>query len=182
MDFNSGSLPLNSISFYLSMATGELSAEIPQLENIAEGAAQSAQTETNGLQVDVRPPSNQSNSSCDTEGSLTAYADQTLRTLAAHDPSLDITFLPVPIDNSRPEVDGIARQKTSMSDVLQKEGNGSQPDSPKEQGSTSSFILKEWTQDKGKTYFATETSEVEELYDSKHGSGRCPQQDNVKHC
>ena len=91
MDFNSGILPLDFISFYLGMTTEELSAEIPQLENITEGTAQSAQTEMNGLQIDIRPPSNKSNSSCDTEGSLTAYADRTLRTLAAQDPSLDIT-------------------------------------------------------------------------------------------
>ena len=55
--------------------------------------------------------------------------------------------------------------------MLQKEGIGSQPDSPKEQGISSSFIIKEWTQDKGKEYFATDTSEVEELYDSIGAEG-----------
>ena len=44
----------------------------------------------------LRPVSNLFSSSGRTEESLSAYADQTLRFLAALDPSLDIIFLPAP--------------------------------------------------------------------------------------
>ena len=59
-----------------------------------------------------------SSSSGKTEESLTAFADSTLRTLAANDHSLDISFLPAPEQYSQPELHGVSPIKASESDTL----------------------------------------------------------------
>ena len=53
------------------------------------------------LQLGTRPLSNLSSSSGNTEESLSAFADQTLRTLAHSDPTLDISFLTAPNEDSQ---------------------------------------------------------------------------------
>ena len=171
MDFNSGSLPLDFISVYLDLTTEESTTEVPQLEDNVAGAAQTVLTEPVGEQVDKRPPSNQSNSSCDTEGSLTFYADKTLRALAANDLSLDIAFLPPPTGNVQTEKIIDERQDAPSSDSPRKELIATRPDLTMEQEISGSFAIKEPTPDNGKDYFSTDASEVEELYDSMGAVG-----------
>ena len=153
------------------MTTEESTTEVPQLENSVAGAVQTVLTEPDGEQVDKRPPSNQSNSSCDTEGSLTFYADKTLRALAANDPSLDIAFLPPPSRNVQTEKIIDEQQDAPSSDSPQKELVATRPDLTTEQGTSGSFAIKEPTPDNGKDYFSTDASEVEELYDSMGAEG-----------
>ena len=171
MDFISGSLPLDFISVYLDMTTEESTTEVPQFENSVVWADQPVHTEAVGEQIDKRPSSNQSNSSCDTEGSLTFYADKTLRTLAANDPSLDITFLPPPAGSIQTEKVTDEQQDAPSSDIPQKELVATQPDLTMKQGTSSSFAIKKPTPNNGKDYFSTDASEVEELYDSMGAEG-----------
>ena len=119
-----------------------------------------------------RPDSNQSTSSGNTEESLTTYAEQTLRTLAAEDPSLDISFLPTPTEKPYPEKDTSNKQGAPVSNEPQKTSDELQADPTREQGTSSCFVNKQTTAlDKSKDYFATDTSEVEEFYDSMGAEG-----------
>ena len=104
MDFNSGSLPLEFISFYLDMASEEqiTNTILPTSEN--PEVAEETNTAPKEPVVITRPDSNQSSSSGNTEESITTYAEKTLRTLASDNPSLDISFLTAP---AQPE-DGTA--------------------------------------------------------------------------
>ena len=172
MDFNSGSPPLEFICFYLDMACEEqiTEATLP----ITEGSETTRETGNapKDPAVTSRPDSNQSTSSGNTEESLTTYAEQTLRTLAAEDPSLEISFLPTPTEKPYSEKDTNVRQGAPTSDAPQKALNELQPDPSKEQGTSSCFAIRESTAlDKSKDYFATDTSEVEELYDSMGAEG-----------
>ena len=171
MNFNSGSLPLDFISVYLDMTSEESTTEVPQLENNIAGAKQAVLTVPVGEQVDNRPPSNKSNSSCDTEGSLTFYADKTLRALAANNPSLDIAFLPPPTENVQTEKKNDGQQDALSTDSPQKELIANRPDSTMEQGISGSFANKNSTPDNGRDYFSTDASEFEELYDSMGAEG-----------
>ena len=100
--------------------------------------------------------------------SLTTYAEKTLRTLASEDPSLDISFLPAP---ARPEDGRAGSTNVSQPMSLEREGEENSqfgellPGTSKEIGSH--FGL----QDKSKEYFATDTSEVEELLDDMGTEG-----------
>ena len=66
----------------------------------------------------LRPLSNLSSNSANTEGSRSSFADQTLRTLAALDPSLDITFLLAPSQSSQHGGIELALGKASESEAL----------------------------------------------------------------
>ena len=109
-----------------------------------------------------------SSSSGKTEESLTAFADSTLRTLAANDPSLDISFLPAPDQPSQPELHGISPMKASESETLRPNevethhtilGIQSASNLPDESSG-------ETSQSRARHYFETDASEVEDLYDS----------------
>ena len=168
MDFNSGSLPLEFISFYLDMASEEqvTSTILPTSEN--PGVAEETNTAPKEPVVITRPDSNQSSSSGNTEESITTYAEKTLRTLASDDPSLDISFLPAP---AQPE-DGTAGPiKVSQSIGFERLGkeafslDGMQPGASKKTGS---YIE---SRDKSKEYFATDTSDAGELLDEMGTEG-----------
>ena len=172
MDFNSGSLPLEFIRFYLDMASEEQITE--STLSITEGSEATRGTGdvSKNPVVTPRPDSNQSTSSGNTEESLTTYAEQTLRTLAAGDPSLDISFLPTPTENPYPEKDTSIKPGAPVSNEPQKASDELQADPTREQGTSSCFVNKQTTAlDKSKDYFATDTSEVEELYDSMGAEG-----------
>ena len=171
MDFNSGSLPLDFIPVYLDMTTEESTTEVPQLESNIAGAEQAVLTVPVGEQVGNRPPSNQSNSSSNTEGSLTFYADKTLRALAANDPSLDIAFLPPPTENVQTEKMGDDRQDAPSTDSPQKELNANRTGLTLKQGTSGGFANKNPTPDNGRDYFSTDASEFEDLYDSMGAEG-----------
>ena len=172
MDFNSGSLPLELIRFYLDMASEEQITEstLPFTEG-SETTRETGDTSKNSV-VTPCHDSNQSTSSGNTEESLTTYAEQTLRTLAAEDPSLDISFLPTPTENPYPEKDTSTKQGAPVSNEPQKKSDELQADPTWEQGTSSYFVNKQTTAfDKSKDYFATDTSDVEELYDSMGAEG-----------
>ena len=79
--------------------------------------SQSTGEEEATLQLGIRPLSNLSSSSGNTEESLSALADQTLRTLAHSDPSLDISFLTAPGENSQQKELEPTASKVSESEV-----------------------------------------------------------------
>ena len=95
-----------------------------------------------------------------------------MRTLATEDPSLDISFLPTPTENPYPEKDTSIKQGAPVFNEPQKASDELQADPTREQGTSSCFVNKQTTAlDKSKDYFATDTSEVEELYDSMGAEG-----------
>ena len=107
MDSYSGRFPLDFISFCLGMATeqqtenSELSTASPSVsvqglpERQAGPPQENRPTEIDAL-PGVRPLSNLSSSSGNTEESLSTFAEQTLHHLAQMEPSLDVTFLSAP--------------------------------------------------------------------------------------
>ena len=107
MDSYSGRFPLDFISFCLGMATeqqtenSELTTAGPSVsvqglpERHADPSQENRPTEIDAL-PGVRPLSNLSSSSGNTEESLSTFAEQTLQHLAQMDPSLDVTFLSAP--------------------------------------------------------------------------------------
>ena len=172
MDFNSGSLPLELIRFYLDMASEEQITELTL--SITEGSETTRGTNDapKNSVVTPCPDSNQSTSSGNAEESLTIFAEQTLRTLAAGNPSLDISFLPTPTENPYPGKDTSFKQGAPVSNEPQKVSDDLQVDLTRGQGTSSCFVNKQMTaMDKSKDYFATDTSEVEELYDSMGAEG-----------
>ena len=115
-----------------------------------------------------RPDSNQSTSSGNTGESLTTYAEKTLRTLASEDPSLDISFLPAP---ARPEDGTAGPTNVSQPMNLEREGEGSSQFGELLPGTSKEIDSHIGLQDKSKEYFATDTSEVEELFDDMGREG-----------
>ena len=94
----------------------------------------------------LRPPSNMSSSSGNTEESLTAFADTTLRILAANDTSLDISFLPAPAQTSQPEQQGMALIKASVSETLSLDHLEARREIPGNQGTSNRPMktLRKW--------------------------------------
>ena len=115
-----------------------------------------------------RPDSNQSTSSGNTGESLTTYADHTFLVLASMDHCLDISFLPAPKDVFRLEGDTIEPPKTSESLPLEQERTEPSQIDGQLQGTSGETGNKSGLSDKNKDYFATDASEVEELF---HGMG-----------
>ena len=103
MDSYSGKFPLDFISFCLDMTSErQIEANEPQTTDPALLAQDlSSRQHSDNFQLfeedgTARPLSNLSSSSGNTEESLSAFADQTLRTLVHLGPSLDITILSAP--------------------------------------------------------------------------------------
>ena len=168
MDFNSGSLPLEFISFYLDMASEE------QITDVTLPTTESSETtrETDNAPRDPvvisRPDSNQSTSSGNTEESLTTYAEKTLRTLASEDPSLDNSFLPAP---ARSGDSTVGPSNASQPISLGREGRESSQFGELLPGTSKEIDSQIGLQDKSKEYFATDTSKVEELFDDMGAEG-----------
>ena len=168
MDFNSGSSPLEFISFYLDMASEEqvTNTILPTSEN--SGVAEEINTAPKEPVVVMRPDSNQSSSSGNTEESVTSYAEKTLRALAGDDPSLDISFLP-PL--AQPEVRTAGPGKVSQSIGFERLGEETssfdqmQPGTSKETGNYFE------SHDKAKSYFTSDISGAGELLDEMGTEG-----------
>ena len=98
---HTGRTPLSTFFFRLDMSSEQKidipeSPTVPSLANIPECDSNQQQLVSqtgNDLSLGSRSLANLSSSSGNTEDSLTAYADRTLRALAAIDLHLDITFL-----------------------------------------------------------------------------------------
>ena len=115
-----------------------------------------------------RPDSNQSARSGNTEESLTTYAEKTWRTLAAEGPSLDISFFPAP---ARPEDGTAGPTNVSQSMSLEREGEESSQFGELLPGTSKEIDSHIGLQFKSKESFATDTSEVEELFDDMGTEG-----------
>ena len=125
-------------------------------------------TATRNESTDLRPASSMSSSSGATEKSFSVYADNTLRSLAINDPSLDNTFLSTTTQVPQSRELEPEPAKGSESEALETSHQGKQQDDPKEQGIFSQIdaLSINLTQDRVKNYFETDASEVEDLYDS----------------
>ena len=168
IDFNSGSLPLEFISFYLDMASEEqiTEATLPTTES-SETTRETDNAPKDPVVVS-RPDSNKSTSSGNTEESPTTYTEKTLRTLASEDPSLDISFLPAHA-RSRDITAGPSNAPQPIS--LGREGKRSSQFGELLPGTSKEVDSRVGLQDKSKEYFATDTSEVEELFDDMETEG-----------
>ena len=134
---------------------------------------QLAEGDSAGLHLDVRPPSNFSSSSGNTEESMTTFASQTLRTMASLDPSLDITFLATVHDDSPQKCSGPSTDKASESEaVIAKQPKTRRADAEGEGSSrlfdSNAFDLPEEPQ---RNYFETSASEIEDILDSAGEDG-----------
>ena len=130
MDSYSGRFPLDFISFCLDtmsehpVGTQETQTTSPAvttqslMDQPPSEQRQLAEGDSAGLHLDVRPPSNFSSSSGNTEESMTTFASQTLRTMASLDPSLDITFLATVHDGSPQKCSGPSMDKASESEAV----------------------------------------------------------------
>ena len=125
-------------------------------------------TATRVESTDLRPASNMSSSSGATEESFSVYADNTLRSLAINDTSLDITFLSTTTQVPQSRELELEPVKASESEALETGQHKNQQDDPKEQGIFSQIdaLSTDWTQNRVLNYFETDASEVEDLYDS----------------
>ena len=155
MDFKSGSLPLEFISFYLDMASEEQITDKTLPTSETSGVTRETANAQKDPVVISRPDSNQSTSSGNTEESLTTYAETTLRTLASEDPSLDISFLPAP---ARPEDSTAGPTNVSQPMSLELEGEGSSRFGEFLPGTSKEIDSHIGLQNKSKEYFATDTS------------------------
>ena len=172
MDFNSRRLPLEFISLYLDMASEEQITDVTQPATESSGTPKEMSDVPKELNATTRPDSSQSTSSGNTDESFTLYTAKTLQTMATADPTLEISFLPTPVEIPRPEENADPRGKTSVSVGLEKTNDELQPGPSKERRIPSCLISKQTASlDKNKDYFATDTSEVEELYDSMGAEG-----------
>ena len=104
--------------FPLGKSSEERLDETTPPENKDHDVLDSQLTLTKEDNLTLRPPSNMSSSSGNSEESLTTFADSTLRTLAANEPSLDISCLPAPVQFSQPELHGVSPIKASESETL----------------------------------------------------------------
>ena len=181
MDSYSGRFPLDFISFCLDMS----SEQEPPITDLAEATqdlsnpqhlnnSQPTEEEGVALQLGTRPLSNLSSSSGNTGESLSAFADQTLRTLANSDPTLDIRFLTVPNEDSHHKELEPSISKVSESNVPVTIQPRIQKIDVEQQSTTrlfdsSIFDLPEERQ--RKNYFETDASELEDLYDRAGADG-----------
>ena len=99
---------------------------------------------------------------------LFTYADRTLCIFVDIDPSWDNTFLPAPNRFSQTEKADPIAVKVSKSDVLECATSGPCQTSVIQQETLNQVVTdaSDWTHDRGHDYFATDTSQVEVLYDS----------------
>ena len=170
MDSFSGRFPLDFISFCLDISSEQQTeAKEPPITDSAEATqslpnrqhrdnSQSTGEEGATLQVGIRPLSNLSSSS--------GFADQTLRTLAHSDPTLDISFLTAPDENSQQKELEPTASKVSESEVSITIQPRIQKIDVEQQSATrlfdpSTFDLSEERQ---RNYFETDASEVEDIY------------------
>ena len=139
----------------------------PSLDKTPE-TVEEQPTATRGENTDLRPASNMSSSSGATKESFSVYADNTLRSLATNDPSLDITFLSTTTQVPQSIELEPEPAKASESEALETRHQGKHQGDPKEQGIFSEIdaLPIDWTQDRVKNYFETDASEVKDLYDS----------------
>ena len=185
MDSYSGRFPLDFISFCLDsksehpVGTQETQTTSPAvtaqslMDQSPSEQRQLAEGDSAGLHLDVRPPSNFSSSSGNTEESMTTFASQTLRTMASLDPSLDITFLATVHDGSPQKCSGPSMDKASESEaVIAKQPKTRRADAEGEGSSrlfdSNAFDLPEEPQ---RNYFETSASEIEDILDSAGEDG-----------
>ena len=111
-----------------------------------------------------------SSSSGNTEESLPAFADTTLRILAANDSflPLDVSFLPAPAQTPQPEQQGMASNKASVSETLNFDHVEARRETPGDQGTSNPTdeSSEQMARCRARHYFETDASEVEDLYDS----------------
>ena len=96
------------------MSSEERLDERTHPENKVHGVIENLLIPAKEDNVAVRPPSNMSSSSLNTEETLTAIVDTTLPTLAANDPSLNISFQPTPAQVPQSGQHEIAPMKASV--------------------------------------------------------------------
>ena len=125
----SGRFPLDFISFCLDMSSEQrFEAQEPPITDLAEATldlpnrqhrdnSQPTGEQGAALQLGTRPLSILSSSCGNTEESLSAFAHQTLRTLAHSDPTLDISFLAAPNEDSQQKELEPSTSKVSESEV-----------------------------------------------------------------
>ena len=106
-----------------------------------------------------------SSSSGATDESFSVYADNTLRSHAINESSLDITFLSITTQIPQSRELKLEPVKAPESEVLETGQQRNQQDDPKEQCIFSQIdaLSTEWTQNRVKSYFETDASEVELL-------------------
>ena len=185
MDSYSGRFPLDFISFCLDMSSEQQTeAQEPPITDPAEATqslpnrqhrnnSQSTGEEGATLQLGIRPLSNLSSSSGNTEESLSAFADQTLRTLAHSDPTLDISLLTAPDENSQQKEPEPTASKVSESEVLITIQLRIQKIDVEQQSATRLFdsSIFDLSEERQRNYFETDASEVEDLYDRAGADG-----------
>ena len=178
MDSYLGSFPLDFIALYLDMSSepsnegllppaGSSVGEHISSENQPAINPESANKEGSERLPEQLPLSNLPSSSGNTEESITAFADQTRRTMASLDPSLDITFLSGSEPTTSHDVTELYPGKVLESEQLTRDCAEVQ-DNVEQQGTSGRFDvnLAESADEHKKNYFETDASEVEDLYDS----------------
>ena len=179
MDSYSGRFPLDFISFCLGMATeqqtenSELATADPSVpfQGLPERHAGSPQ-ENRPTDLDalpgIRPLSNLSSSSGNTEESLSTFAEQTLHHLAQMDPSLDVTFLSTAGKSFSQRKARSHPPKVSDSEGLSTPQSGTEQANVGQQKETDLFDLSTFDigEEQKKSSFETDTSEVGSVYDS----------------
>ena len=116
----------------------------------------------------VRPLSNLSSSSGNTEESLSTFAEQTLHHLAQMDSSLDVTFLSAPSKGFPQGEAGPTPLKVSESEALSASQSGTEQANIGQQKKADLFDLGTFDigEEQKEGYFETDASEVESVYDS----------------
>ena len=177
MDSYSGSFPLEFISFCLDVASEQQTenTELPTTDPNAPAQSLSEQhadpshvarpTGTDSF-PGLRPLSNLSSTSGNTEESLSTFAEQTLHNLAQMDPSSDITFLSAPVETLLQEDADPSPFKASSQPRTGQVEVGQQKKT--DLFDLSSFDIGE---EQKKNYFETDASEIEDVYDSAGADG-----------
>ena len=168
MDSYSGSFPLDFVFHYLGMTS-----EAQDTANILPDSNSDERKDTPIVEqtkppTEVRPLSNFSSSSGATEESLTAYAESTLHSLGAVDANLDVvSFLDTPKNSGQEVLQQDNQAKASVLDAIERDiipqTQTKSDDSTNVLESTDRPALDTVHSD----FFATDTSEVEDLIDSE---------------
>ena len=141
-------------------------------EQRADPSLEARPTETDVF-PELRPLSNLSSNSGNTEESLSTFAEQTLRSLAQIDPSLDVTFLSA-LDKTPSQKEAESNPlKASESEALSSSQSRAGQTKVGQQKNTDLLDLTSFDigEEQKKNYFETDASEVEDIYDSAGEDG-----------
>ena len=165
MDFNSGRFPLDFFSFYLDMSSENVLEEATTIPTGTEGPELSANPLPTVVSSTQVIPQETLTPSPSTEESVSAYVERTLQELG---PQHEVRFNPTIEAESTEPTPEQTIPKASVLDAIDKliEGNEGQPDGLVETETHEEEMSEEGQFKLKADYFQTDTSSVEELYDS----------------